>query len=324
MPTPAPPDLLPAREGPVALRLAQGMAMGTADVIPGVSGGTVALILGIYAKLITAIRSVASALAALARGRPAAAGEHWRAVPWRFVLPLGVGIVAALGVGSVVLPPLLDSYPSQTSAVFFGMILASLAVPWRDAGHPGSDGVGLSRIALAAVFAVVAFLVMGLPAAAVTHDPPTWRIFASAAVAICAMILPGVSGAFLLLVLGVYESTLDALRNLDLVYVGTFVLGAVVGLGAFSKLLGHLLEHRLGVTMAALTGLMLGALRVLWPWGGLEGDLHAPADVTEALVGVALVGVGFAVVRTLILLGDRKGHTHEVEEIMEDPPSALE
>ncbi|HUG83035.1 MAG TPA: DUF368 domain-containing protein [Euzebya sp.] len=325
MPTPPPPDAVPAREGPVVLRFAQGMAMGTADVIPGVSGGTVALIVGIYAMLIAAIRSVASALAALVRGRPAAAGGHWRMVPWAFVLPLGVGIVAALGVGSVVLPPLLETYPSQTSAVFFGMIVASLAVPWRDAGEPGTDGVGMSRVALAVAFAVLAFLVTGLPEAAVADDPAIWRIFASAAVAICAMILPGVSGAFLLLVLGVYEPTLEALRNLDLAYVGTFVLGAVVGLGVFSKLLGHLLEHRLGITMAALTGLMLGALRRLWPWGGAEGDLHAPPDVLETVVVAALVLIGFAVVRTLIVVGDRRGHPHEVEEavdILDDSPPA--
>lgn len=294
--------------------------MGVADVIPGVSGGTIALLLGIYATLIGSIRSVASTVTALVRGRRADAAAHWAAVPWGFVLPLGFGIIAALGVGSVVLPPLLESYPTQTSAVFFGMIVASLAVPWRDAG-----GRGAREVALALGFAVLAFVITGVDEAAPVGAPPTWRIFASAAVAICAMILPGISGAFLLLVLGIYEPTLEAVRDLDVAYVGTFVLGAVIGLGVFSKLLAHLLEHRLGVTMAALTGLMLGALRVLWPWGGHEGELHGPPDTGSAVVGLGLALVGFAVVRVLIVFGDRVGHTHEVEEaidILDDPPPA--
>ncbi|WP_370328247.1 DUF368 domain-containing protein [Euzebya sp.] len=288
------------RTGPPWLHAAQGMAMGTADVIPGVSGGTIALIVGIYTSLIEAIRSVASAGTAVLRGRGDLARRHWQAVPWGFVLPLGGGIVVALGIGSVVLPPLLESHPEETSAVFAGMIVASLAVPWRQVRPRGPLQVGV-----ALVCAVAAFLLTGLPEAVVEGDVALWRVFASAAVAICAMILPGVSGAFLLLVLGVYEPTLDALRSLDVVYVGVFVVGAVVGLGAFSKLLSHLLAQHLAVTMAGLTGLMVGALRVLWPWGGHEGELHAPADVTEAAVGLGLFAVGFAIVRVLLVMGDR-------------------
>ncbi len=300
----------PSTPAAAPLRVLQGMAMGGADVIPGVSGGTVALILGIYATLIGSIRSLASAGAALVRGRRDEAGAHVRAVEWRFVLPLGAGIVIALGIGSVVLPPLLERYPAQTSAVFFGMILASLAVPWRDAGARGGR-----EVLIALGFAVLAFVITGLPAAAGSAvAPPLWRVFASAAVAICAMILPGVSGSFLLVVLGLYEPTLEALRSLDLAYVAVFSLGAVVGLGAFSKLLGHLLDRHLGVTMAALTGLMLGALRVLWPWGGMEGRLDAPPSTSEAAVMVAFAAAGFAVVRALLWFGDRSGHEHEMAE----------
>ncbi|MGI9017759.1 MAG: DUF368 domain-containing protein [Euzebya sp.] len=287
----------------MSLRFAQGLAMGTADVIPGVSGGTVALILGIYTTLVRAIRSVASSATALLRGRRVQARLHWQAVPWRFVLPLGVGMVCALGVGSVILPPLLEAYPMQTSALFFGMIVASLVVPWRQTDR------GMSATCVAAVCALVAFILTGLPEAVLQGDVPTWRIFLSAAVAICAMILPGVSGAFLLLVLGIYQPTLEAVKSLDVLYVGTFVLGAVVGLGAFSKLLSYLLEHRLAVTMAGLTGLMLGALRVLWPWGGQEGRLDAPGDVGQAVVVVVVAAVGFGIVRALLALGERADTT---------------
>lgn len=285
---------------PVALRFLQGVAMGSADIVPGVSGGTVALILGIYTTLVGAIRTVATAGTALLRGRTDEAAANWHDTPWRFLLSLGMGIVTALGIGSVVLPPLLEHYPAQTSAVFFGMIVASLAVPWRQAGDHGPR-----LIAVMVVCALVAFVVMGLPAVVVEGDLPPWRVFASAAVAICAMILPGVSGAFLLVASGAYEPTLEAASGLDISYLAVFVAGAVVGLGTFSKLLSHLLDHHLAVTMAGLTGLMAGALRVLWPWGGHEGRLDGPPDAVSAVVALCLALAGFAVVRGLLAFGDR-------------------
>ena len=284
----------------IGANLARGMAMGTADVIPGVSGGTVALILGIYRRLIGAIRSLASAGTALARGNRGRAGDLVKEVPWAFVLAVGSGMVLALGIGSVVLPPLLETYPAQTHAIFFGMIVASLAVPWAESKDGPQPAAGV-RWGVAAVAAIAAFLITGLPEAAVEH-PALWRVFLSASVAICAMILPGVSGAFLLLALGVYEPTLEAASDLNLPYMLTFMAGAVVGLGVFSKLLHHLLENQLAITMAALTGLMLGALRVLWPWG--EGSaLAGPPDAASALLALALAAAGFAVVRLLLRFG---------------------
>lgn len=300
-------DRMPATMG---LRFLQGMAMGGADVIPGVSGGTVALILGIYARLIAAIRSLSSAPIALLRGDGAAARAHAAAVPWAFVLPVGFGLLTALGIGSIVLPPLLEDYPVQTSALFFGLIVASLSVPWAQARAAVAQGRGGDRVegglrsllGIAAVMAVVAFLIMGLPEL-VVDDPPLLRVFLSATVAICAMILPGVSGAFLLLALGIYEPTLEALSDRNLAYVGTFVLGAIVGLGSFARLLSYLLDRHLAITMAALTGLMLGALRRLWPWGGAEGHLDAPPDLAGALVAFAFAAVGVAAVRLLLAAG---------------------
>lgn len=294
-------DRAPATMG---VRFLQGMAMGGADVIPGVSGGTVALIVGIYARLIMAIRSLSSAPVALVRGDVAAAKAHFLAVPWRFVLPVAGGLVTALGIGSVVLPPLLESYPVQTSALFFGLIVASLAVPWVQA-RAATDGPGPGALmGIAAVMAVVAFLIMGL-GELVVEDPPLLRVFLSATVAICAMILPGVSGAFLLLALGIYEPTLQAVRDANVAYVGIFVLGAAVGLGSFARLLSYLLERHLAITMAALTGLMLGALRRLWPWGGSEGVLGAPPSLGSALVALGFAAVGFLAVRLLLLAGRR-------------------
>lgn len=280
------------------LNVARGLAMGSADVIPGVSGGTVALILGFYDQLVGGIRDVAAGLALLVRGS-ARGWARLRGAPWRLLLPLVAGIGVALAVGSVVLPPLLERYPVQMSALFFGLIAGSLPIPWAEVTRR-TPGV----LAVAVVAAVAAFLLVGLPEAPDAR-PGLLQVFASAAVAICAMILPGVSGAFLLLVLGMYHVTLEAVRDLDLGYIATFAAGAIVGLGAFSKLLSWLLTRRRTLTMAALVGLMAGSLRRLWPWGGVDGQLEAPGDVGEAAAAALLAVAGVVVVRVLARAGAR-------------------
>jgi len=273
-----------------------GLLMGTADVIPGVSGGTVALIVGIYERLVSSIRRAASAAIALLRGDPRSARERFRAVEWTLVLPLGAGIATALAIGSLVIPGLLERYPAQMSGLFFGLIAGSLAVPWRRIGT-----VGPRHLAIAAVGAVAAFVLVGLPERSVA-DPTLLQVFVSAAVAVCAMILPGVSGAFLLLVLGLYETTLEALRDLDLVYVGVFVIGCAVGLGSLARLLEWLLERRHDATMAGLVGLMAGSLRALWPWQSADRALQVPTldGSLPLVVGIALLGFGLVTVLTRV------------------------
>jgi putative membrane protein len=280
---------------PLALGLnyLRGALMGAADVIPGVSGGTVALILGIYARLISSIRAAASAPVAILRGDRERARQRWTEVDWSLVLPLGVGIVTALAVGTIVLPGLLDRYPEGTRALFFGLIAASVPIPWR---HMRERRRGLL---VAAVFAVLAFVLVGLPPQTI-ENPPLPYVFVAASVAICAMILPGVSGAFLLYAMGVYRATLEAARDLDLLYVAVFGAGAVIGLGLFSKLLEWLFAHRHDATMAALVGLMAGSLRALWPWQDDDRGLLTPPGDASALVMLALVIAGFAIVTVLV------------------------
>ena len=273
--------------------------MGGADVIPGVSGGTVALIIGIYERLIDSIRALATAAVAAVRADGAGARKHVRGVEWSLVLPLGVGIVTAIAIGSVVILPLLDRYPAQMRGVFFGLIAGSLIVPWRRISRHDTSTTALMVLAV-----IVAAVLVGLPPSEVT-DPSLPLVFACAAVAICAMILPGVSGAFLLLVLGVYDATLHAVSSLDLPYIGVFVLGAALGLGIFSKLLSYLLHTHHDMTMAALVGLMAGSLRALWPWQTETRSLLAPpADTGEVVIVVALALAGFAAVTALIHFGD--------------------
>ena len=258
--------------------------MGGADIIPGVSGGTMALIVGIYERLIASISHLFSAMIALVRWDRKAVHTHFISVAWSLIVPLGIGIVTALVVGARIIPYLRAQYPSQSLGLFFGLVVASLAIPWRRMKRPKA-----SAYVLAIAAATLAFWLTGFPA----NDgsaPSYFVVFAFAAVAICAMILPGVSGAFLLKVLGVYETTLHAVNDLDYLYLLVFLAGAGIGIGTFSKVLNWLLEKYHDYTMAALVGLMAGALRALWPWQDIDRHLYLPSQ-GEPVVSVIIIGV---------------------------------
>lgn len=281
------------RTGSLPLHYAQGLLMGGADIIPGVSGGTVALIVGVYERLIDSLTAFFGGVVTLARGEVAAGRRRVGEVEWGLVVPLLLGIVTAIGIGSMVIPPLMERYPQQSQGLFLGLVAASIAIPWMRIGHHG-----LRERLLVPTLALAAFFLTGLPSSAV-GDPSLPHVFASAAVAICAMILPGISGAFLLKVLGMYEVTLDALRALDVAYVLTFVAGAATGIALFAKLLQWLLRHAHDPTMAALVGLMAGSLRALWPWQDPSRALRLPdaGDPVASVLAVALAG--FAAVSLL-------------------------
>lgn len=295
-------------------RYAQGLLMGGADIIPGVSGGTMALIVGIYKDLIGAIGDAFGAVLALLRGRFREAADRFRALDWGLLLPLVAGIVTAIVIGSLFVPELLERYPVQCRALFFGLVAASLVIPWRE-----RHGHRAWHYAVAAAAAVVAFLLTGLPRSGDAADPSLFRVAGSAAVAINAMILPGVSGAFLLEVLGLYKPTLVALRSLDLPYVATFIAGAGLGLGFSAKGLSYLLDRHHDATMAVLVGLLGGSLRALWPWVGRvthvgsDGVAEAVPDPSVLLapgpewpLALALALVGFAAVTALTWVGRRR------------------
>ena len=275
--------------------LLYGVLMGGADVIPGVSGGTMALIVGIYERLVGALSSVVSFGLALLRLDLDAARTHWAAVPWRFVLPLLGGIGLAVLGGARVIPPLMEAYPVPMRGLFFGLVAASLFIPARRI-----ERVTAPRAAIGLFCAVGAFFLTGLPALAVS-DPSLLRVFFSATVAICAMILPGVSGAFLLEALGIYTPTLEAVNGLEWGYVLTFVTGAAVGLGTFAKLLDLLLSRHHDATMAALVGLIAGALRALWPYGAGARILRGPEPGEPILPVIVLALVGFGAVLALVV-----------------------
>jgi putative membrane protein len=283
-----------------------GLLMGSADIIPGVSGGTVALIVGIYERLIDAVRELATAVLTALRGRPREAMGMLRGVEWGLVIPLAIGIVSALAVGARVILPLLENYPVETNAVFFGLIAASLPAPWKRI-----DDRKRHHIYIALASAAAAFVLVGIPPRELAN-PTLPLVFLAAAVAICAMILPGISGSFLLLVMGMYEPTLRAVNGLDFPYILVFMVGAAIGLGGFSKLLHYLLRSHHDATMAALVGLMAGSLRAIWPYQDEARNLQAPPSVESILIVAILAAVGFAVVYVLMRIGAASARRHQV------------
>lgn len=280
----------PARMRSTLLHVVRGFVMGSADLVPGVSGGTVALVLGFYRRLLNAIRTGAAALGRLLRLDLPGALERLRAVEWSFLLPLLVGVAAAIAALSSLLDHLLETQPVRMAGLFFGLVAASVVVLWRT-----MDRMDLFRTGVLVGVGVVTFLLLGLRAGPVA-DPAAWMYVAAGAVAICAMILPGISGSFILLMMGMYEAVIGAASDRDLATLGLVAVGAVAGLAVFSTVLHRLLETHGATVLAALVGLMLGSLRVLWPWpsgtagtdiGFPSGDVLAP--ILLALVGAVLV-----------------------------------
>lgn len=231
--------------------------MGMADVVPGVSGGTIAFISGIYEELIDSIRSVdATALRLLARLR---LGELWRHVNGRFLLPVLTGIAIAVFSLARLMTYLLEHHPIEIWSFFFGLIVASALLV--------SKQIGRWDWRTAAALAVGAAAAWWITVATPTETPNDWWfVMLSGAVAICAMILPGISGAFILLLLGKYQYIMQAVGDLNIPVIVIFVVGAAAGIISFSHLLSWLLKRWHDVTVAVLMGFMVGSLNKVWPW----------------------------------------------------------
>lgn len=273
-----------------------GFAMGAADIVPGVSGGTMAFILGIYEALIDAIKSFDITTIRLALSLKFK--EILERIPFGFLIALGLGILSAIFALSNALGMALETHAEFVFAFFGGLVVASIIaigakVKWTPV-----------NIIITIVFTLGAFILVGLnPMQDAPHAPHI--LFLSGLVAIVAMILPGISGSFILLLLGQYKFILDAVRSLDIVSIISLGLGCLVGIVTFSRVLSWLLKHYEQMTIAALVGFMIGSLRKIWE-GAPEGSTpiegmkvvfdQSPADIAIALV---LFVLGFVVVSLL-------------------------
>ena len=240
------------------LRLfATGFAMGSADIVPGVSGGTVAFLMGIYEQLIQSIKTMSSTVPKLVlKGKFT---EAWKNIPFLFLTPLAIGIFSAIFSLSNLVSYLLKTYPEFVWSFFFGLVVATILVVRKNIKKWTNR-----EYLVAGVFAVLAYLIVGAVPVETPNTLPA--LFISGAIAICAMILPGVSGSFLLVIMGKYEQVLGAVVQKDLLSLAVFGSGAIVGLGLFSRLLSWLFKKHHDIVMAALIGFLIGSLRKVWPW----------------------------------------------------------
>ena len=306
--------------------VARGVCMGASDIVPGVSGGTMAFILGIYEELIDSIRTVGRPhfLQAVFKFR---IKEIFQTLNWEFLLSIVIGILIAIITLSHALENLLENQPVYLWSFFFGLVLASVLLVSKRLKQ-----WNLTLFTILLVGAVGAYLLVGLVPLHTPND--WWFLILSGAIASCALILPGVSGAFLLVLLGKYQYVLGSVNDLrggdwqaavPLIFVS---IGAAIGLVTFAQLLGWLFKKYHDLTVALLIGLMVGSLRKIWPWkmdldwlrddagqfvlnsdghklvieqANILPDLGNGADLTQfgIAVGLALVGI------SVILLIDR-------------------
>lgn len=238
------------------LLYAKGIAMGAADVVPGVSGGTVAFISGIYDELLRSIASVPRALGLLLRGRVAAA---WQAANATFLVVLLAGILTSVVSLARLITYLLEHQPIPVWSFFFGLILVSTHLVSREIQR-----WNWTRVVSFVLGAAFAYWITVVSPMQWSNDPLS--LFFAGAIAICAMILPGISGSFILVLMGLYSFVLGAVKNLDLLVLMIFASGCLVGIVSFAGFLRWLLARWRDLTLAFLTGLMLGSLNKIWPW----------------------------------------------------------
>lgn len=231
--------------------------MGAADVVPGVSGGTIAFISGIYEELISSLSNIGLGL--LRTLRKEGVKATWKALNGNFLLSVFVGIAISIISLAKLISWLLVNQPVLLWSFFFGLVLASVFFV--------AKGIKRWSIAVILMFvagAVLAYFITSLPPSENTGSLP--YLFVSGALAVCAMILPGISGAFILVLLGSYKTVLDAVHERDLIIIATVGTGAVFGLLSFAKLLKWMFGHYKNMTLALLTGFILGSLNKIWPW----------------------------------------------------------
>lgn len=284
----------------------KGIAMGAADVVPGVSGGTIAFITGIYEELILSINKIN--LQSLKILKEKGLKEFWKEINGTFFVFLFAGIlISILSLAKAVLF-LLENHPVLIWSFFFGLIIASTILVGKTVTKWNS-----ATITTFFIGAIIAFFISSIQT--VGHVDAKWYLFLSGAIAICAMILPGISGSFILVLLGSYHTVLSALKDKDLAIVALFGSGCVVGLLSFARLLKFLFARFKEITVALLTGFMLGSLYKVWPWkknvgteplvihsdgredwmttnvlpGNFEGDSQLMWAILLALAGLALV-----------------------------------
>lgn len=235
----------------------KGVAMGAADVVPGVSGGTIAFISGIYEELINSIKSIN--ISSVRNLFKQGIRTFWKSINGNFLLALFIGILISVVSLAKALKYVLETHPILIWSFFFGLIIASAVFVARK----------ITKWNATVIISMIAGIIAAYYITIITPASPNeayWFIFVAGAIAICAMILPGISGSFILVLLGMYKYVLHAVSEFNLLIIAIFALGAVIGLLSFSNLLSWLLKRFHNATIAVLAGFMIGSLNKVWPW----------------------------------------------------------
>lgn len=296
------------------LLVLKGMGMGAADVVPGVSGGTIAFLVGIYEELINSIKSVNAHTIKLfftLRWK-----EFWTAINGNFLMAVIAGIAISFISLAKVITYLLTEHPVLVWSFFFGLVLAST---WFV-----SKRIKKWTVAPVLSFVIGAIAAFFITVATPAETPDTyWFIFLCGSIAICAMILPGISGSFILVLLGKYFFMMDAIQNFKINYIATFISGAAIGIVLFSNVLSFLLRKFHDLTIALLTGFMFGSLNKVWPWKEVIETFVDRHGVTKPLIeanvapnayiwqSILLMLIGFGLVAVLEVVSSKFEKKHE-------------
>ena len=283
----------PATE--LAANVVRGGLIGLAETVPGVSGGTVALVTGIYTRAIASAKHLTDIPKAVVTRSDVRA--EVRQVDWWLLVTVGVGMLLMVFSVAGIMADFVTNQPVYSKALFMGMIAMSVAIPFMEItrGAFPTTRSRLSAVALFVVLAVAVVVLTSLPGAEASN-PSLILVFFAATIAICALVLPGVSGSFFLLVIGLYAPTLTAVDERNLTYLAVFALGALVGLVSFVRVLEWLLANYHNLAMVAAAGLLLGSLRALWPWQGENRELLAVGNEWPAALGLFAIGVAVVAV----------------------------
>ena len=258
----------------------RGSFMGAADAVPGVSGGTIALLLGIYERLLHNIQNCTNLVISVLRIDRATTKRSFQSVEWHFLLSLLSGVFITFVLLAQIIERLLEKHPTSVAGLFFGLVLASVIVAvfmvssWN-----------VFRVSLGLAVGITVFILLGVRAGPI-QQPSLLIFFLSGAIAISAMILPGISGSFFLLMIGMYGSLIEAVNERLLSKLLVFGLGAVLSLSLSARLLSWILRNYRDSVLALLIGLMIGSLRVIWPWPNGVGVISS--EENEVIEGSAL------------------------------------
>ena len=277
--------------------------MGTADLVPGVSGGTIALLFGIYDELLYTVKLMTGSIPKLVLAGKLK--QAYRLTPFGFLLPLGAGLASAIFGLVHIVSFLLETQPVIVWALFFGLVFGSACVVSRRI----TKWTVRRGLLLVLGFALT-FILVGLPSMGGSTTPPA--VFATGALAIVAMILPGISGSLIMVLLGQYEMIIHAVADRDFFILGVFAAGAILGLAVFVRLLTWLMKHHHMAVIAFLIGVMAGSLRRIWPWqvSDANGDVAnvLPALDPALLVAIVVMCGGFVAVVILERVGIAREH----------------